>query len=139
MLAVFLCLSVFVPHLLAVLANPEVDENQPNSVVYESYLNQSYYQDFPPHAVNFRPRMQKNFQYQEDEREDNLAEYFEILHPSRTMAEKLEPRATFSYICPTSIQCSDAGCCPIGTWCTIVDGLAGYCDLPMSVPHAALQ
>ncbi|MCJ1251993.1 hypothetical protein MMC30_009231 [Trapelia coarctata] len=57
----------------------------------------------------------------------------EGLEPTKTVDGVLLPRKTFSFLCPTSIECPDAGCCPVGTWCTIVEGQFGCCDLPIDV------
>lgn len=101
-------------------------EEQYDLVVHKGYLNTSYYKNFPPNAVNFRPRMQKSLGYEEPEEVID-----EDLQPSKTVPERLHPRSTFSYNCPTSIECPDSGCCPVGSWCTVIEGHIGCCDLPM--------
>jgi hypothetical protein len=131
------------------LATPTSAKEPPHDdfIVYETYLNDSYYKDFPLNTVNFRPRMQKNLRdFEEldaiiDEMDVNYDEegasgpkdesFTAGLKPSKTNPQKLVPRSTFTFSCPTAIQCSDAGCCPIGSWCAIIEGQIGCCDLPI--------
>jgi hypothetical protein len=38
----------------------------------------------------------------------------------------------YTFSCPTSVQCADGGCCPIGDYCGIKEGMLGCCtfDVP---------
>lgn len=96
--------------LLSVNASNQLDAKQHDAVLYESYLNSTHYRNFPPEAINCRPRMQNSSGYEEP------AEVLvEDLKPSKTVAERLHPRSTFSFNCPTSIECTDAGCWLLST------------------------
>ncbi|KAK0282277.1 hypothetical protein LTR35_000684 [Friedmanniomyces endolithicus] len=39
------------------------------------------------------------------------------------------PRSSFTFICPTSVQCDSGGCCAIGDYCAIRNGQLGCCPL----------
>lgn len=122
-----------------VIATSAKDPPNFDFTVYETYINDSYYKNFPENTLNFRPRMQKSRRHFEEL--DEITDEMDTNHeeesftsgriPSKTIPQKLLPRSTFTFSCPTSIQCSDAGCCPIGTWCSVVDGQVGCCDLPI--------
>lgn len=52
--------------------------------------------------------------------------------PSRTIpniGHNLAPRDTFTYSCPTSVQCDNGGCCPLGDYCAIRNGELGCCPI----------
>lgn len=50
--------------------------------------------------------------------------------PTKTTKEgNLNPRSSFTFICPTSVQCNDGGCCAIGDYCAIRDGTLGCCPI----------
>ena len=50
--------------------------------------------------------------------------------PTKTTKEgNLNPRSSFTFICPTSVQCNDGGCCAIGDYCAIRDGALGCCPI----------
>jgi len=64
------------------------------------------------------------------------------LAPTKTDPMSLMPRAfdgsgcsldgtpnCFTFICPTSVQCNDGGCCPLGEYCAIKHGTFGCCPL----------
>ena len=98
-----------------------------------------YYQEFPQHTVNFYPRFGMQAAFVPEDKVENSRALFNSsqiedtssLVPSKTEKEHLKPRATFSALCPTSIECPDQGCCAFGTYCTTVNGIAGCCDLPL--------
>jgi hypothetical protein len=134
------------------LSVPEFRVQQPHGPlmrVPETYFNDSYYEDFPPNAINFHPRLPKITHSSDDdhhlcdfeedcEREDKplgLREgllWFGLgLEPSKTTPEKLSPRSTFSFNCPTSIECPDAGCCFVESYCAVIEGQIVCCDLPL--------
>ncbi|KAH6871627.1 hypothetical protein B0T10DRAFT_260255 [Thelonectria olida] len=39
------------------------------------------------------------------------------------------PKNCFTFLCPTSVQCLDGGCCPLGDYCAIKGGILGCCSL----------
>jgi hypothetical protein len=43
--------------------------------------------------------------------------------------KNLGPRSTFTFTCPTSVQCNDGGCCPLGDYCAIRNGAVGCCPI----------
>jgi hypothetical protein len=105
-----------------------------HDILSEGSLNNShfdehgpYYSNFTQDAVNFSPRrpLEGHFDFEEDNPTGS------DLKPSKT--EKLQIRKAFTFLCPTSIECPDQGCCPIGTYCTVVNGIVGCCDLPVFV------
>lgn len=81
-----LCLVTAFAALLLRSANAssQTDAKQHDPVFYEIYLNSTYYENFPPEAVNFRPRMQKSFGHEEPEEV-----LVEDLKPSKTVPERL--------------------------------------------------
>ena len=55
---------------------------------------------------------------------------FALYPPSKTIkGGSLNPRSTFTFTCPTSVQCNDGGCCAIGDYCAIKDGSLGCCPV----------
>lgn len=46
-----------------------------------------------------------------------------------TKSKGLKPRSSYTFICPTSVQCNDGGCCPIGDYSAIRDGSLGCCPI----------
>ena len=99
-----------------------------------------YYSNFPQDAVNFSPR--RACQYgpmvaaadkQEPSDVEKDSSPVPNLTPSKTKTKTLKRRNTFPFLCPTSVECPDQGCCAIGTYCTVVNGIVGCCDLPVSV------
>ena len=123
-------LALLLPIHASPAKGPTAEQSAPRA--YEHYLNASYYDNFPPSAVNFRPRMQMTtpFYDRESVDEENGAMDGDLA-PSKTVPGTLMPRKTFSFLCPTSIECPDAGCCAIGSRCAIIEGQVGCCDLPM--------
>lgn len=53
------------------------------------------------------------------------------LSPTRTStaSKAVFARSTFTFICPTSVQCNDGGCCPLGDYCALRNGQEGCCPL----------
>jgi len=50
--------------------------------------------------------------------------------PTKTKpGRNLNPRASFTFVCPTSVQCNDGGCCMIGDYCAIRDEALGCCPI----------
>jgi hypothetical protein len=50
--------------------------------------------------------------------------------PTKTkLGRNLNPRTSFTFTCPTSVQCNDGGCCMIGDYCAIRDGALGCCPI----------
>jgi hypothetical protein len=43
--------------------------------------------------------------------------------------KNLAPRSTFTFKCPTSVQCNDGGYCPVGDYCAIRNGAVGCCPI----------
>jgi hypothetical protein len=114
------------------LENPAFDRHSP------------YYSNFPQNAVKFSPRRPFHYdpmavvvekQEPSDVNKDNTSE----ADRSPPKTEKIKPRNTFSVLCPTSIECPDRGCCAVGTYCTVVNGIVGYCNLPVSVFPGAVN
>lgn len=46
-----------------------------------------------------------------------------------TKTKVLKARTTFTFSCPTSVQCDDGGCCPLGDYCAIRNGQLGCCPI----------
>ena len=44
----------------------------------------------------------------------------------------LPARSTFTFSCPTSVQCVNGGCCPLGDYCALVNGMEGCCPLDLN-------
>ena len=59
------------------------------------------------------------------------------MEPTRTRSEPqqrgnnkaLLPRSTYTFSCPTSVQCNDGGCCNLGDYCAIKEGQLGCCPM----------
>jgi len=50
--------------------------------------------------------------------------------PTKTKpGTNLNPRSSFTFTCPTSVQCNDGGCCALGDYCAIKDGSLGCCPI----------
>jgi len=64
---------------------------------------------------------------------DNDADDEDDMEPTRTLPEDkvkhLLPRSTYTFSCPTSVQCINGGCCPVGDYCAIRNGQYGCCPI----------
>lgn len=49
--------------------------------------------------------------------------------PHNVANKKIAPRSTFTFVCPTSVQCNDGGCCPLGDYCATRNGQLGCCPI----------
>jgi hypothetical protein len=69
------------------------------------------------------------------EKESKLEKFFSIydeeffprvgLPLTKTIPGRIDARQSFTFNYPTSVQCADGGCCPIGDYCAIRSGQLG--------------
>ncbi|KAK0829358.1 hypothetical protein LTR54_000022 [Friedmanniomyces endolithicus] len=136
-------------------AEPHADANAAykSSLVNEAYHNLPWEElsefDFYPRAY---PVQQPYHEIVEQDIEDDIsdpqaelgtktvveADHIEL--PSKTINaspsilpskadRSIFPRSSFTFSCPTSVQCADGGCCMIGDYCAIRNGQLGCCPL----------
>ncbi|MCJ1384963.1 hypothetical protein MMC17_008081 [Xylographa soralifera] len=53
--------------------------------------------------------------------------YGKTFPPRRHVPRQAPPTDEFTYSCPTDVQCSNGGCCSLGDYCAIDNGMLGCC------------